>query len=199
MYLYVVTDGEHIKIGISQNVESRLSTLQVGNTRKLHLSLTVDCGNVENAARLERLLHIRYAEFRESGEWFRMSATVVISDMKFVADAIWFMLKSVESERMRLIFLDAMSRTEIEAYIEQRWPTPKPIIAPEEFSERIHKMYLTYRQQHDTDKFTETSLHKSALLYLEKRTWHTGFGELFTPEDKVKLAKDLKALEGIYK
>lgn len=64
--IYFVTDGEYLKIGYTDNdVESRISALQIGNARKLKLIGVID-GNRDD----EATLHYVFRGLRVSGEWF---------------------------------------------------------------------------------------------------------------------------------
>jgi hypothetical protein len=56
-------DGD-IKIGISQDPESRRRTLQTGNARQLVILAAI-------AGDFERHFHHRFRRFRLNGEWFR--------------------------------------------------------------------------------------------------------------------------------
>jgi Meiotically Up-regulated Gene 113 (MUG113) protein len=71
-YVYFITDGEYIKIGISNNVKSRLSGLQTSNPKKLSLLSSIECPDSTYAGELERTLHERFSESRASGEWFKL-------------------------------------------------------------------------------------------------------------------------------
>ena len=71
-YVYFIKAcGPHpaVKIGVSDDVERRLSSLQTGN----HLELRL-LGRVKHhdAGWLERRLHEHFADLRLEGEWFRL-------------------------------------------------------------------------------------------------------------------------------
>ena len=57
-----------VKIGISNDVEGRLRSLQTGSAYKLHLVESFDAG-VESLKH-ESFIHELYDEYREMGEWF---------------------------------------------------------------------------------------------------------------------------------
>lgn len=67
-YVYLITDGEHVKIGVAQNVRGRLSTLQGANARELRV---VACIKSSDPYRIESELHQRFQDKRLRGEWFR--------------------------------------------------------------------------------------------------------------------------------
>ena len=57
-----------VKIGVSNDVEGRLRSLQTGSAYKLHLIESFDAG-VE-ALKHESFIHELYDEYRKMGEWF---------------------------------------------------------------------------------------------------------------------------------
>jgi Meiotically up-regulated gene 113 len=67
--VYFVRDGRSIKIGITNNVSSRLSSLQTGNPRQLKL-----LGSFKGTARDEAELHDKFWRDRGLGEWFKDTA-----------------------------------------------------------------------------------------------------------------------------
>jgi T5orf172 domain len=79
--LYLISDGEKVKIGVSENPEKRLSQLQTGHPKRLKL---IKIYNVPNY--FEKRLHRQLWMFRErhNGEWF----TVNINDLVKLLDEI---------------------------------------------------------------------------------------------------------------
>ena len=63
-----IKDDVIVKIGISNDVESRLKSLQTGSAYKLHLVDTFEAG-VE-ALKHESFIHDLYNDYRKMGEWF---------------------------------------------------------------------------------------------------------------------------------
>jgi len=68
-YLYVISDGENFKIGISNQLDYRLRSLQTGNARPLKIVAHFGHEKV-SANRLEFHLHKFLAKYRLVGEWF---------------------------------------------------------------------------------------------------------------------------------
>lgn len=64
--VYVIGYGPYIKIGISLNVDERISAIQTSAPEKLHLYAIIDGWIFE-----EKSLHTRFSEYRLRGEWFR--------------------------------------------------------------------------------------------------------------------------------
>ena len=77
--VYILGCGDHIKVGIANNVQSRILELQIGNpARIVKLWETVPMTRLE-ATRLERRVHQELADTRISGEWFECSADLAMS------------------------------------------------------------------------------------------------------------------------
>jgi len=66
--IYLIYDGELTKIGLSQDPQTRLRSLQTGSGRVLSI-LASGPGGPD----LEQKLHQRYASKHTVGEWFRLS------------------------------------------------------------------------------------------------------------------------------
>ena len=67
-----IKDDVIVKIGISNDVEGRLKTLQTGSAYKLHLVDTFEAG-VE-ALKHESFIHDLYNDYRKMGEWFTFNS-----------------------------------------------------------------------------------------------------------------------------
>lgn len=70
-YLYLIRCQQFYKIGVANDVQSRLAQLSTGNP----FPLTVEVEAVysfENAETVERCIHQRFIKQRERGEWFRL-------------------------------------------------------------------------------------------------------------------------------
>ena len=80
--LYIITDGEHFKFGISRNVVDRMATLQTGNPRAMSIVAVIDTPITnenldEQDQDLEADLHAFLWQDRISGEWFNGTAARV--------------------------------------------------------------------------------------------------------------------------
>lgn len=84
-YVYIIYDPSGLcKIGKANNVKKRLSTLQIGNPRKLLVYYKFTCKSPSRSNLLEKLSHAKLAPFRLSGEWFNVnpkSAKIIIKDI----------------------------------------------------------------------------------------------------------------------
>jgi hypothetical protein len=72
-YVYLIrelgNDG-FFKVGITNNLTQRMSTLQTGNPRKLEYVDTIKCFSKEEAYLYEQFLHGCLQAVRAGGEWF---------------------------------------------------------------------------------------------------------------------------------
>jgi hypothetical protein len=81
--VYIISDGSRVKIGWSRNPEKRLKQLQTGNPSKLKLLKVYDVLRVK-----ERYLHksLMLYKTRHNGEWFDISATLIIDILDSLLD-----------------------------------------------------------------------------------------------------------------
>lgn len=69
-YIYLIQSVEYFKIGIANDLESRLAQLQTGNPNELVIE---SCYEFSNAQAIETVLHQKFNSVRKHGEWFRLS------------------------------------------------------------------------------------------------------------------------------
>ncbi len=69
-YLYLVTDGNAVKIGFTTKIKERIDQLQTGNPNLLTL---IQKFKIKEPRKLEAFLHSQYAHKRLIGEWFKLS------------------------------------------------------------------------------------------------------------------------------
>lgn len=69
-YIYLIACLNYKKIGIAGDVGSRLAALQTGNPFPLSLHA---CYAFDNAEIVERVIHQKFCQLRERGEWFSLS------------------------------------------------------------------------------------------------------------------------------
>lgn len=75
-FVYFISDGQFIKIGVAKDVGSRIRDLQVANARQLELIAVIPCKDDRCAKQLEMYLHNVYSRWRISGEWFSLHGIV---------------------------------------------------------------------------------------------------------------------------
>ncbi len=86
--VYVIA-GDHglTKIGISENPEGRLRTLQTGSAHHLHIAHVVDVP-AASALEIEQEAHALLANRRKSGEWFSVSPNLAIAAVHGAIDRL---------------------------------------------------------------------------------------------------------------
>jgi predicted GIY-YIG superfamily endonuclease len=92
-YLYVIAelgDSGPTKIGISQNVNKRLSGLQNGNPRKIALYSKFKIPDRQSAIQLEYLILRKFRTDGASlcGEWVQVSPVLVESEIQKMLDQL---------------------------------------------------------------------------------------------------------------
>ena len=98
-YVYFISDGDFVKIGIAENVDKRMIELQTGNARELKclfaIPVHVTRGYVEhysvcrsipdhNAIDLETFLHKGFGASHVNGEWFDILKRINLDEWKRV-------------------------------------------------------------------------------------------------------------------
>lgn len=68
-YLYLIKCQQFYKIGVANDVQSRLAQLSTGNPFKLEVLAVYGFANAEF---VERAIHQRFANERKRGEWFEI-------------------------------------------------------------------------------------------------------------------------------
>jgi hypothetical protein len=70
-YLYLIRCQQFYKIGITNDIKSRLAQLSTGNPFELDV---VRVFGYDNAEIVERAIHQRFSDNRKRGEWFELDA-----------------------------------------------------------------------------------------------------------------------------
>ena len=68
-YIYLVKCGDRYKIGVSKDVNARIKQL---DNRPYKVELVASSDLIEDAYKIEKELHIEYANYRIEGEWFNL-------------------------------------------------------------------------------------------------------------------------------
>jgi hypothetical protein len=79
MFVYVISAGEHQKIGITKDISSRLQALQTGCPRLLEVAFA---SAVPHARHVEREAHALLKKFHLCGEWFDVAVDVAIAAVR---------------------------------------------------------------------------------------------------------------------
>jgi len=70
--IYFIKQAEFVKIGCTNNIFKRLSSLQVGSPLKLDILGLISGGKNE-----EKALHEKYREYNSNGEWFYLTEEIM--------------------------------------------------------------------------------------------------------------------------
>lgn len=70
--VYFLKSGQHIKIGVSNNVNSRIQTLQTGNPHEFELIGAIPQLARTQAFEIESKFHHYFRSARKQGEWFHL-------------------------------------------------------------------------------------------------------------------------------
>jgi len=116
VYLIEQADEQYTKIGITNDPETRLSTLQTGNPQQLTLRYLLRCQDFGEAQGLEQVMHFIFAQRAAIGEWFSGSALSIISQWEQVASAVL----AVGSVRIEEVSLTASMRNRLATIAPQR-------------------------------------------------------------------------------
>jgi hypothetical protein len=78
MNVYLISDGNGVKIGKADFVDFRMQDLQLGNSQPLKLLHKIYCGSNKAAFKLETVLHRYFAEALISNEWYKLTSDDVL-------------------------------------------------------------------------------------------------------------------------
>ena len=65
--IYIISCGDLLKIGVTNDIDKRIKNLQTGNPKPLTLEFVQE---KNNPYKVENYLHIRLQKHRIKGEWF---------------------------------------------------------------------------------------------------------------------------------
>ena len=73
-WVYFIVCGGSVKIGVSDDVESRLASLQTANPAKLKLKAKIGVSGRREAFDLEKKIHEKFSSYHVRGEWYSSRA-----------------------------------------------------------------------------------------------------------------------------
>jgi len=84
MFIYFIVHdfGGPIKVGITQDLKKRLSTIQVGNPNEVRLMAWINSKDKETAKELESRIHKYWAGKKFRGEWYELNSEEVYDLIK---------------------------------------------------------------------------------------------------------------------
>lgn len=71
-FIYLISDGEHVKIGFSKDPRKRMKDMQTSNAKPLRIVRAFEVIGKSAAKAHERTLHSKFKAHRLKGEWFDM-------------------------------------------------------------------------------------------------------------------------------
>jgi len=103
-YLYAISNGDQVKLGMSSDVNKRLKSMQTASPAELVLLWKYYIANTPaDAIKIEKMLHRACKEFHVRGEWFDMSCIDTVNkfnpNKKHSARWEYAQLISVDSAR----------------------------------------------------------------------------------------------------
>jgi hypothetical protein len=78
MNVYLISDGNGVKIGKANNISFRLQELQSGNSKPLTILHSIHCNSNKESLKLERILHQYFSEVVIGREWYKLTADDVL-------------------------------------------------------------------------------------------------------------------------
>lgn len=94
-YIYIITDGDAFKVGVSDNPQKRLRALQTGASKKLYLLETFEVPKDEVYS-LEKQCHEKLNTIYEKrGEWFH---NAILFDIRIIVESI------VDSKELNVLY-----------------------------------------------------------------------------------------------
>lgn len=89
MNIYVISDGDAHKVGVSGHPRNRLRSIQTSTHKKLMLVATWRTPSVACARLAEQKLHAELTDRRIAGEWFGGDVIEIVSAVSRMVDALW--------------------------------------------------------------------------------------------------------------
>jgi len=128
-YLYAISNGQQVKLGMSSNVDGRLKTLQTSSPSELVLLWKYYIANTpKDAISIEKRLHRACKQFHVRGEWFTMECIGTVNkfnpNQKHVAKWEFAKLISVTKNRKKGILnftVEDIRRTNLTGQMNRVW------------------------------------------------------------------------------
>jgi hypothetical protein len=140
--------GKRIKVGSSENVNSRVRTFQTGNSEQCEIILTL---RLANARTIERDLKDRLNPYQQRGEWFNVSCRKALECLRELQPLFEF----DEEPELRLPMERGITlkecHAEFDAWITETFPDgDRRAISDEELWKNFKTQFLTARPEFAT-------------------------------------------------
>ena len=100
--VYAIVSATALKIGMTTNMELRLSDLQSANSHSLRVVAILDCENADDAFSLEAMLHRYFQSNRLSGEWFNITPDDFLRVAELIRDSSQLQHVAISAEQPRV-------------------------------------------------------------------------------------------------
>lgn len=100
--VYFITNGVHVKIGKSKDIQKRLASLQTGSPLPLELLGFIPCSDEKERTWTEAMIHEECLDQVVHGEWFNMPR---IQALMCIDDWDGLILKESDYEEMCTYYL----------------------------------------------------------------------------------------------
>jgi hypothetical protein len=128
-YLYAISNGEQVKLGMSSDVDKRLKALQTSSPSDLIVIWKYYVARTsKEAIKIEKMLHRACSEFKIRGEWFSMGCVDIVNkfnpDKKHTAKWEFAKLIHVDNTRKNGILsftVENIRRTNITSNMQRVW------------------------------------------------------------------------------
>ena len=112
--VYFIGDDDHIKIGISESPNHRLSEMQIGNPSKLRIYCIIKGG-----AYLEKKLQDRFKKYKIRGEWFKLTGELKNFIFEEIKKQKYGTEDNINSEKKaKKIYLSDISLSYLNRYVQ---------------------------------------------------------------------------------
>lgn len=200
-YLYLIEQSGtgYVKIGISNNVQKRLKSLQTGSPQTLNLLHSIGFPNKNTAQHIEQVLHKQYQDQQVSGEWFTLDSRPVIVALEAgKALATGSNVKSLNTQQqdndfsLKLVSQPANKTTPSTSEGSHRWTgNTSEVIGPLELEKGIYILeYFAQNKGQDYSTF-EISIDN---LDLDSEEYLSGVCEI--RDDGATKGRETKQLNG---
>lgn len=83
-FVYIISDGTYLKIGVTSRLDKRLKQLQIGHSMPLSVVHTSEPMSRSNAFFVEKYAHLQLVAHRLHGEWFDVPLTKAIEAVESI-------------------------------------------------------------------------------------------------------------------
>lgn len=94
-HVYLLRCNDEFKIGKANSVDTRLVSLQTGNSKYIQLLWKTEVSSESEAFKVENCLHKKFKKYRSRGEWFKIPSEVILQEFPGVELSDWVESKTI--------------------------------------------------------------------------------------------------------